>query len=101
MFALSVIYYQILFGLHPFAVTPLSTIVRSNEIRDCIEMKLFPFGRNYRKIKVIPPPHNYFNNLPIELRRLFLLSFEEVNMRSTAEMWGKTFKKIIAITENV
>jgi|GEM_PF-2653464 len=97
-FALSVVFYQLLFGLHPYAVTPkMQKDANSSEISTNISDDLFPFGSNALKIQVVPPLHNKFNILPPKIQDLFHRSFSTVpNQRPGAEEWGKNIHEIIA-----
>ena len=97
-FALSVVFYQLLFGLHPYAVTPkMQKDANSSEISTNISDDLFPFGNNVSKIQVIPPLHNKFNILPQQIQNLFKRSFStDCNQRPAAEEWGKNIHEIIA-----
>ena len=97
-FALSVVFYQLLFGLHPYAVTPkMQKDANSSEISTNISDDLFPFGSNAHKIQVVPPLHNKFNILPPKIQNLFRRSFSTVpNQRPGAEEWGKNIHEIIA-----
>lgn len=86
-FALAVIFYQILYGLHPFTVTAQDN--RISEIRELIAKGLFPYGRYSHKIKVIPEPHKRFQILPPEVQSLFKHAFGFIpEERPTAETWG-------------
>lgn len=89
LFALSVIYYQIMYGLHPFTVTAKDPGV--TELTDLIHNNLFPFGPYSHKVAVMPPPHEKFNLLPITIQKLFKDSFGPIPaFRPSAETWGQT-----------
>jgi hypothetical protein len=96
-FALSVVFYQLLFGLHPYAVTPkFLKDANSSEISTNISDDLFPFGANAHKIQIVPPLHDKFKILPQEIRSLFIRSFSfNTNQRPNADEWGKNIHKII------
>lgn len=94
-FALAVVFYQILYGLHPFTVTAKDG--RICELRDLIAKGLFPFGRYSHKIDVIPNPHKKFQILPKEIQSLFIRAFDfDQNSRPTAEQWGMTIYNFIS-----
>ena len=97
-FALSVVFYQLLFGLHPYVVTPKKLKdENSNEISTNIADDLFPFGSNAYKIKGYPPLHNKFSILPQNLQNLFIRSFSLYsNQRPSAEMWGRSIQEVIS-----
>ena len=92
-FAMGVMFYQILFGLHPFAVTPkLMVDDSSNELWQNISSNLFPFGAHADRIRVVPIPHQKFTKLPAELQDLFTRALSEDRFhRPSAEDWGKCF----------
>lgn len=90
-FAIGVVFYKILFGLHPFAVTPWDQKdADSNEIYQSISSGLFPFGANKHKIKSYPNLHDKFVVLPKQLQDLFLRAFsDKTSQRPGADEWGK------------
>lgn len=95
LFALAVIYYQILYGLHPFTVTAKESGI--TELRELIAHDLFPYGSYYYKIAVIPKPHNKFRLLPMQIQQLFRLALGHVpSQRPSAEVWGKTIFMFIS-----
>lgn len=96
-FAIGVVFYQVIFGLHPYVVTPVvARDANSNEIFQNIAQNLFPFGTNASKVKSYPPPHNNFNHIPIELQQLFKKAFSDIaQTRPTPEQWIKTIKDLI------
>ncbi|MDX2305694.1 MAG: hypothetical protein NW226_23005 [Microscillaceae bacterium] len=76
-FSMAVVFYKILFGIHPFAVTgaePYKNLV-SHEQK--IQAGLFPHGSRANLIEVMPFPHENFKALPKNLQNLFLKSFDE------------------------
>lgn len=88
-FALAVVFYQILYGLHPFTVTAKDNKIC--ELRELIAKGLFPFGRYSHKIAVVPIPHNKYKILPKEIQSLFRHAFDaNPEVRPTAEQWGVT-----------
>lgn len=100
-FALGVVFYQLLFGLHPYVVTPyVSSASDTNEIFQNISNDLFPFGANTNKIKSYPDLHKKFTVLPPPVQRLFLRTFSlDYNNRPSAEEWGKTIHDIVVEAE--
>jgi hypothetical protein len=96
-FAVSVVFYQLLFGLHPYAVTPkLQKDANSSEISTNISDDLFPFGNKTHKIQVIPPLHDKFKILPLPIQDLFKRSFSlNAANRPGSEEWGKNIHDII------
>lgn len=98
LFALGVVYYQIMFGLHPFVVTPWVLKDDScNEISQNIANGLFPFGAMSHKIRGYPEPHNNFKIIPPSVQNLFKRAFgPDPNARPSAEEWGKAIHTILA-----
>lgn len=99
-FSLGVVFYQIVFGLHPYVVNPLYTRDNSsNEIYQNVAQNLFPFGPNASKISSYPPLHDNFKHLPLHLQELFKSAFSsDPNARPSLEIWVKTIKEIIRNT---
>ena len=91
-FALGVIFYQVLIGLHPYVVTPCDIEANAtNEIYTNIAKYLFPFGEKQSQIQGYPPIHNNFKELPENIQQLFIRAFScNINLRPTAEEWGKS-----------
>lgn len=102
-FALGVVFYQLLFGLHPYTVTPKeSRGGGSNTISQNIFYELFPFGVNGDKVKVRPKPHAQFMELPEQMQNLFLRTFnEDASNRPTAEEWGRYVYGLVISTPPV
>lgn len=93
-FALAVVFYQILYGIHPYTVTASDPSI--TERSQLIQNNLFPYGRNSHRIQVIPQPHKKFEILPPELQSLFRHAFDSYpNQRPTAEQWGKIIYNFI------
>lgn len=96
-FAIGIVFYQLLFGLHPYVVTPSNiSDDSSNDISQHISENLFPFGHNASKIASYPPLHDKFKILPDNLQSLFLRAFSgAASNRPSASVWGKTVHDII------
>ena len=96
-FAISVVFYQLLFGLHPYVVTPKNIKDdTSSEIPQNIKNNLFPFGENSKNIESFPEPHNKFLRLPDKIQRLFKCAFSKYpNNRPNVEDWGKILNEEI------
>lgn len=95
-FAVSVVFYQLLFGLHPYVVVPYVDSEESNTIPYCIKENLFPFGINSAKIKSFAKPHNNFNIVPQQVQQLFVRAFGlNPNNRPQDMEWGKTIKQVL------
>ncbi len=101
-FALGVVFYQLLFGIHPYAATPRNLQEDStNDISHNIATGLFPFGVNGDMVKVRPVLHNNFMQLPDEFQGLFIRTFSyDMNHRPSAEEWGKyVYQEILKANE--
>lgn len=92
-FSLAVSFYEILFGIHPYAATCDGQYHSVTELGQKIQKGLFVHGSKKNYLTVVPSIHNNFQNLPLPLRQLFIKTFEEghtnINARPTAEQWGK------------
>jgi len=97
-FALGVVFYQILLGLHPYVVTPyVQKDANSDEIFQNIAANLFPFGTNASKVKSFPDLHKKFNALHPNAKKLFLRAFSSIaSDRPSAEEWGKCMHALVA-----
>lgn len=97
-FSLGVVFYQIVFGLHPYVVNPLYTRDNSsNEIYQNVAQNLFLFGPNASKISSYPPLHDNFKHTPPQLQSLFKGAFSsDPSARPTLEQWVKTLKEVIS-----
>lgn len=102
-FALGVVFYQILFGLHPYVVTPKEQKdADSNEISSNISSDLFPFGHNADKIQGYPTLHDKFKVLPTEVQTLFRRCFNaDPANRPSADEWGMALNAIIKKAGNL
>lgn len=95
-FAISVVFYKLLFGLNPYAITPKAETDDSSTVSYCIKENLFPYGKNSDKIKTIPAPHNNFKIIPQPIQHLFVRSFgDNPADRPQAKEWIQTIKDVI------
>lgn len=99
LFSLSVMYYQILIGVHPFTgailMQPYDTDEYS-ELKPKIHRSLFLYGCNKRYMeKLNPNPHAFFERMPRTLQTMFIRAFDAPNYRPTAEEWCKELFKMI------
>lgn len=96
LFAVGEVFYQLLFGLSPYAVIPKSNSEDSSTISYCISHNLFPFGKNFSKIEKIPEPHKNFNVVPQPIRDLFIRAFSDNPYdRPQAMEWGRTVNSVL------
>lgn len=101
LFAVGEVFYQLLFGLSPYAVTPKSNTEDSSTIPYCISHNLFPFGENSYKIAKIPEPHKNFNVIPQPVRDLFIRAFSDNPVRRPqANEWGRTINSVLLSLPN-
>ena len=93
-FSLAVIYYRMLFGVHPYAATSKAPYDNINALGDKIKHGLFVHNPDLSNdFVVVPPPHREFGKLDPQLRKLFLKAFvdgfERPEERPAAEEWGQ------------
>lgn len=91
-FGLSVIFYKLLCGIHPFAGSAKPPYDNLVSLHEKIEHGLFVHRRLDQAVfSVIPPPHEQFNKLAANLQELFIQCFEEGHQnpeaRPSAEEW--------------
>lgn len=98
IYSFAIVAYQILLGIHPFTA--------STELRDShggsittpdqlMANNMFPFGIRAKDIFAKPPVHNYFLQLPKEMRRLFVNTFDLSMIPPSIGQWKKTLKDAI------
>ena len=92
LFSLTVIFYKLLFGIHPFAGSCNPPYDRFVSLHQKIEQGLFvhsPTKRQY--FKVVPPPHRKFGTVNSAVQSLFLRCFEDGHenpeLRPVADEW--------------
>jgi hypothetical protein len=92
-FSLSVVFYEILFGIHPYVATANGQYANYGTISEKISNNLFVHGSKKNYLTTIPAVHNNFSNLPISLQNLFISTFEEGSFdpskRISAETWAR------------
>lgn len=101
-FSLGVIFYQLLLGLHPFAAScnpPYDNLV---SIHDKIEKDLYVHHSKKKAFfKVIPPPHQQFYKMPVEIQELFQNCFEygakEPYLRPSPADWCNTLADLLKL----
>jgi len=95
-FSLSVVFYELLLGLHPYSGCTPKFQRATNTFVDNIRDDLFPFGSNANKIEGYPPPHDEFKKLPINIKNLFIQSFTpNENQRPSVGKWSEVIREII------
>jgi hypothetical protein len=90
-FSLAIIFYRLLFGIHPFTASLKSPYEALTNISDIIQKGFLPSGKSKDKFRIIPPPHNNFQKIDTQIQHLFLNALEEShnkpNLRPTADDW--------------
>ncbi len=102
-FSIAVMFYQILLGIHPYTATFGAPYDNANSIAESIQKGLFVHGSKAGYITKLPRPHDGFNDFPLELRDLFVRSFEnghsDPQKRPSIDEWGGVlYKSITEIT---
>lgn len=77
LFIISVIFYEILCGIHPFIGTTKAPYENLNTPEQKIQAGLFPFGSKSNHFEVIAIPHYNFKTLPERVQKLFLRCFDQ------------------------
>lgn len=93
-FSLAVIYYRMLFGVHPYAATSKAPYDNVNALGDKIKHGLFVHNVQLSsQFTVVPPPHRAFVKLDRDLQKLFIRTFvdghEDPKLRPSPEEWGQ------------
>ena len=95
-FSLSVVFYELLLGLHPYSGCTPKFQRATNTFVDNIRDDLFPFGNNTNQIEGYPPPHDEFKKLPQNIQNLFVQSFTpNVKQRPSVEKWSEVIREIL------
>ncbi len=93
-FSMAIMFYEVLFGLHPYAASFSGRYQNSDTLDSKIKSGLFVHGKNKTFVSVLPPLHKNFGIIPHALKQLFTRAFDSGNqmpdVRPTAEEWGKT-----------
>lgn len=92
LFSMTVIFYKLLFGIHPFAASAKPPYEKLTSLHQKIEAGLFVHSSSKAGVfQVIPPPHRKFSTLPPIIQGLFLQCFEEgqdnPDARPDADEW--------------
>ncbi len=91
-FSMAIVFYKVLFGLHPFAGTGKGEYKALVSHEQKIQAGLFPHGSNGDKMEIVPRPHQNFGALPPALQKLFLRCFGEgldrPEYRPSAQEWS-------------
>ena len=95
LFALAVIVYELLFGIHPYTATVSDSFIGIQTIEDSIRYKMYVHGSNRGNLASIPPPHQEINKVPQEVAQLFRRAFDAATPaeRPSAQEWGEALFK--------
>lgn len=103
-FSLAVVFYEILFGLHPYAASNNGQYQNSTTVADKIRDGLFVYGSKKNHVFVKSQLHDNFNRIPSSLQNLFIKAFDtghsNPSIRPNAEEWGKTIYNEIKKSAN-
>ncbi len=95
-FSLAVVFYKILFGLHPYTGTTQDQYRKLISHEDKIQAGILPLGAKADCFRVIPLPHQNFQALPSEIQGLFLRCFEQGHdqpeVRPKASEWAEAWQ---------
>ncbi|ERM83065.1 hypothetical protein P872_06215 [Rhodonellum psychrophilum GCM71 = DSM 17998] len=98
-FSMAVIFYEIIFGLHPYVATSLKPYEHLTTIQDAIKNGLFVFGSRTQYLKP-PPQHDNFKHVPENIKKSFFDAFDRANgsplLRPSAQDWGKILVEEVA-----
>lgn len=96
-FSIAVLFYKILFGIHPHAGTCEGPYAQHTSNEQKIVEGLFPLGEKASFFSIIPEPHQKFKESPKSVRKLFFDCFELGHnipwQRPSAADWCKVLKK--------
>ncbi|MFK7950011.1 MAG: hypothetical protein AB8G11_20645, partial [Saprospiraceae bacterium] len=92
LFSLTVIFYKLLFGIHPFAASCNPPYDKLVSLHQKIEAGLFVHSASKQQhFKVVPPPHRKFSTVNSAVQSLFLRCFEDghdnPDLRPVADEW--------------
>jgi DNA-binding helix-hairpin-helix protein with protein kinase domain len=104
-FALAVCFYQLIFGIHPYAATCNEVFCTAPTFGEKIKNGLYVHGSNKNKLSAIPPLHSNFLKIPIALQNLFHKAFavngNNETVRPSAEDWYKELYTVVKNAESV
>jgi DNA-binding helix-hairpin-helix protein with protein kinase domain len=93
-FSLAVVFYELLFGLHPYAASYQGQYKDSSTVADSIRNGLFVFGSKKNYVYRRPPLHDNFARIPPALQGMFIRAFDKGHtnpvLRPKAAEWGST-----------
>lgn len=104
-YSMAIIFYKLLFGIHPFAGSAKPPYDQLNALNEKIEKGLFVHHPEKRRFfEVIPPPHKRFFNSKYDIQSLFMQCFVDghqvLERRPTADNWCSVISGKNLITVN-
>ncbi len=98
-FSLAVIFYQLLFGLHPYMASFKNAYANVATPREAIKHGLFVHGSRRQHIHALPSPHQAFDKLDARLKTLFKrafdIGFRHPKLRPSAAEWGESIHRLL------
>ncbi|MDW8348410.1 MAG: WG repeat-containing protein [Bacteroidia bacterium] len=97
VFSMTVIFYHILIGIHPFAGNsfklPYKNVV---DIPSAIKERLVHFGEKREYFEQIPPEHGHFSQLPEPLKEFFLKVLGKEDTQKMAINWSNRIYLVLS-----
>lgn len=96
-FAIGIVFYQLLLGIHPYSVIPKMMPPDGNcgPVQN-VPKNLFPFGPNSHMVASYGDPHKNFLKLPKVLRDMFIRTFSDnAAGRPDSNEWGRTIHQMV------
>lgn len=98
-FSLSVIFYRILCGIHPFVGTCKTPYENITDVSGKIRENLFANGKNASFFSVKPLPHQRFSLFSGSIQEIFRECFDKghflPHLRPNAEKWALTLSSVL------
>ncbi len=96
-FSMAVLFYKILFGIHPYTGSCEGVFADLTTNEQKIAEGLFPMGQQAKAFSIIPEPHQAFRKAPRLIRELFLQCFESGHTapekRPSAQAWQEGLER--------
>ncbi|MGB0985401.1 MAG: protein kinase domain-containing protein, partial [Saprospiraceae bacterium] len=104
-YSMAIIFYKLLFGIHPFAGSAKPPYDKLNGLDEKIEQGLFVHHPDKRRFfEVIPPPHKRFFDVKYDIQSLFVQCFSDghhaLERRPTANDWCSVISGKSLVTVN-
>lgn len=93
-FSIAVVFYEILFGIHPFTATYKAPYDKATSLGSKIAEELFVHGKKNKWLYACPPPHTEYQFLDAHLKQLFERALgRSIQLRPTMFEWGQVILK--------